>query len=196
MPHLTFTDANFQGVDPDQDDPMVITARITQYDVSKILIDQGSSVNILYWTTFQKMEFSEDVVAPFNEQIVGFAGERVDTRGYLDLRTPLGTGEHSKVLRVRFQLMEANTTYNALLGQPCLNAFGAIVSTPHLAMKFPFEKGVICTVRADQKTARQCYVAGLKMAPYVSQNKAKRPETILVDLDPRTNTDDRIEPQG
>lgn len=63
-------------------------------------------------------------------------------------------------------------------------------------MKFPSEKGIICTVKADQKTARQCYVAGLKMAPYISKRGAKQPETILVDLDPRTNTDDRIQPQG
>ncbi|WVZ02941.1 hypothetical protein V8G54_023747 [Vigna mungo] len=195
MPDITFTNADFHAPDPNQDDPMVITARIMQYDVSKVLIDKGSSVNILYWATFQKMELSEDTVAPFNEQILGFAGERMDTRGYLDLRTRLGTGENTKELRVRFLLVEANT-YNALLGRPCLNAFGADVSTPHLAMKFPSEKGIICTVRADQKTAQQCYVARLKMAPYVSQDKAKRLETILVDLDPRTNTDDQIEPQG
>ncbi|XP_014506386.1 uncharacterized protein LOC106766145 [Vigna radiata var. radiata] len=196
MPDIAFTNADFHAPDLDQDDPMVITARIAQYDVSKVLIDQGSSVNILYWSTFQKMEFSEDVVAPFNEQIVGFAGERVDTRGYLDLCTRLGTGECSKELRVRFLLVEANTTYNALLGRPCLNAFGAIVSTPHLAMKFPSEEGNICTVKVDQKTARQCYVARLKMIPFVPPNKAKQPETILVDLDPRTNTNDRFEPQG
>ncbi|XP_014517467.1 uncharacterized protein LOC106774959 [Vigna radiata var. radiata] len=151
MPNITFTDRDFHTADPKQDDPMVITARIAQYDVSKVLIDQGSSVNILYWTTFQKMELTEDAITPFHEQIVGFAGERVDTRGYLDLRTRLGTGGKAKELRVRFLLVEANTSYNALLGRPCLNAFGAIVSTPHLVMKFPSESGAICTIRADQK---------------------------------------------
>ncbi|XP_014499530.1 uncharacterized protein LOC106760626 [Vigna radiata var. radiata] len=193
MPDITFTDEDFHAPDPDQDDPMVITARIAEYDVSKVLIDQGSSVNILYWTTFQKMGLSEDIIAPFGEQIVGFAGERVDTRGYVDLRTRLGTGDRAKELRTRFLLVEAHTSYNALLGRPCLNAFGAIVSTPHLAMKFPSEEGKICTVRADQKIARQCYVASLKDKTY---RREKRSEAILVDLDPRTNTDDRIQPQG
>lgn len=60
-------------------------------------------------------------------------------------------------------------------------------------MKFPSAKGTICTIRADQKTARQCYVVGLKVTPYKG---GKRSETILVNLDPRTNTDDRIQPQG
>lgn len=79
---------------------MVITTEITRYEVSKVLIDQGSSVSILYWKTFQEMDFSDDLIVPFNEQIVGFAGERVDTRGYVDLRTRLGTrkeGEERKV---------------------------------------------------------------------------------------------------
>ncbi|XP_014492389.1 uncharacterized protein LOC106754837 [Vigna radiata var. radiata] len=139
------------------------------------------------------MEISEDMIAPFNEQIVGFAGERVDTRGYIDLRTHLGSEDGGKELRVRFLLVEANTSYNALLGRPCLNAFGVIVSTPHLAMKFPTDKGNICTVRADERTARQCYVAGLKVTPYRKEN---RTETILIDLDPRTNTDERIQLEG
>ncbi|XP_014499024.1 uncharacterized protein LOC106760107 [Vigna radiata var. radiata] len=147
MSDITFTDRDFHAPDPEQDDPMVITARIAEYDVSKVLIDQGSSVNILYWTTFQKMALAEEAITPFHEQIVGFAGERVDTRGYLDLRTRLGTGDQSKKICVRFLLVEANTSYNAILGRPCLNAFGAIVSTPHLAMKFPSGKGEICTVR-------------------------------------------------
>ncbi|XP_014511667.1 uncharacterized protein LOC106770368 [Vigna radiata var. radiata] len=79
MPDITFTDVDFHAPEPDQDDPMVITVEITLYDVSKVLIDHGSSVNILYWMTFLKMDLSEDIICPFNEQIVGFVGERVDT---------------------------------------------------------------------------------------------------------------------
>ncbi|XP_017423558.2 uncharacterized protein LOC108332762 [Vigna angularis] len=184
------------AVDPDHDDPMVITAEIARYDVKKVLIDQGSSVNILYWTTFLKMDLSEDLIAPFNEQIVGFVGERVDTRGYLDLRTRLGTGREARELRVRFLLVEANTSYNALVGRPCLNAFGGIVSTRHLAMKLPTERGTVCTVRADQRTTRQCYVAGLKVTPFMPPRRARGAETAAIDLDPRTNIDDHLHPQG
>ena len=58
----------------------------------KTLIDQGSSVDILYWKTFRKMGLSQDVVESFNEQIIGFLGERVDTREYIDLDTMFGEG--------------------------------------------------------------------------------------------------------
>lgn len=50
---ITFMNADFHAPDPDQDNPMVITMKIAIYGVSKVLVDQGSSVNILYWKTFQ-----------------------------------------------------------------------------------------------------------------------------------------------
>ncbi|XP_014515665.1 uncharacterized protein LOC106773494 [Vigna radiata var. radiata] len=85
MPPITFTDEDFHAPDPDQDDPMVINVEIARYGVGWVLVDQGSSVNILYWKTFLQFDMSEDLIVPYNEQIVGFAGERVDTRGYVDL---------------------------------------------------------------------------------------------------------------
>lgn len=82
MPTITFSDDDFHALDPEQDDPIVIMVEITRYGVSKVLVDQGSSVNILYWKTFQQMDISEDLIVPYDEQLVGFAGERVDIRGY------------------------------------------------------------------------------------------------------------------
>ncbi|XP_017416404.1 uncharacterized protein LOC108327183 [Vigna angularis] len=164
LPPITFIDEDFHAP---QDDHIVITAEISRCVISKVLVDQGSSINILYWKTFLQMDLSEDAICPFNEQIVGFIGERVNTHGYLDLRTQLGMDREAKEFRIRFLLVEAHTPYNALLGQPCLNAFGSVVSTPHLALKFPSDKGTICTVRADQRTTRECYNASLKVTPFV-----------------------------
>lgn len=130
MPPITFTSEDFHAPDLEQDDPMVITLEIACYEVSKVLIDQGSSVNILYWKTFQQMDLSDDLIVPFHEHIVGFAGERVDRRGYVDLRTRLGTSREGEEKKVWYLLVDANTSYNVLLGCPCLNSFGAIVSTP------------------------------------------------------------------
>jgi len=48
MPPIVFTDDDFHGLDHQQDDPMVITVEIENYAVKKVLVDQGSSVDILY----------------------------------------------------------------------------------------------------------------------------------------------------
>lgn len=196
MPPITFSDADFHAPDPEQDDPMVVTVEIARYGVSKVLVDQGSSINILYWKTFRQMDISKDLKVPFDEQLVGFAGERVDTRGYLDLWMRIGTGREGEEKKVRYLLVDANTSYNVLIGRPCLNSFGAIVSTPHLTMKYPTARGTICTVRADQKMARECYAAGLKMYPRETKRRTNGANVAMADLDPRTNTEDRLEPQG
>ena len=78
MPPITFTDEDFKALDLDHDDPMVISIEVAEYGIGKVLVDQGSSVNILYWKTFQKMNLSEDLIVSYNEQIVGFSGERVE----------------------------------------------------------------------------------------------------------------------
>jgi len=80
VPPITFTDDDFTAIDPAQDDPMVITVEIDKFAIAKVLVDQGSSVDILYWETFKKMQISEAEIQPYNEHIVGFSGERVDTR--------------------------------------------------------------------------------------------------------------------
>jgi len=52
MPSITFTDDDSQDLDHQQNDPMVITVEIENYAVKKVLVDQGSSVDILYWATY------------------------------------------------------------------------------------------------------------------------------------------------
>jgi len=55
LPPMLFTDEDFQEIDPDHDDPMVITIEIAKYAVMKTLVDQGSSVDILFWDTFKRL---------------------------------------------------------------------------------------------------------------------------------------------
>ena len=193
---------------------MVITVEIDKFAIAKVLVDRGSSVDILYWETFKKMQISEAEIQPYNEQIVGFSGERVDTRGYIDLFTTFGDDYLSKTINIRYLLVNANTSYNILLGRLSRNRLKGIVSTPHLAMKFPSINGDIATVYVDQKIARECYVASLKVEPtrqlYTTTNdrspsrRGRSPErrsrgrgsrrhlVALVNLDPRLD-DPRME---
>jgi len=216
IPPITFTDDNFTAIDPAQDDPMVITVEIDKFAIAKTLVDQGSSVDILYWETFKKMCISEADIQPYNEQIVGFSGERVDTKGYIDLYTNFGEedGLH-KTINVRYLQVNAQTSYNILLGRPSIKRLKAIVSTPHLAMKFPSANNDIATIHVDQKIARECYVASLKSEStrqlYTVNPKGRSPQRrgqsptrhserrtsrrhmiALVDLDPRMD-DPRME---
>jgi len=82
MPPIIFTDDDFHGLDHQQDDPMVIIVEIENYAVKKVLVDQGSSVDILYWATYQKLQLPDTAMVPYDEPIYGFSGEQVSTPSF------------------------------------------------------------------------------------------------------------------
>jgi len=112
------------------------------------------------------MSIPETEIQLYDDQIIGFSCERVDMRVYIDLYTTFGEGKYLCThIKLRYLLVNANTSYNILLGWSPINRLGAIISTPHLAMKFPFSSDDIVIVQVDQKVARERYVARLKVEP-------------------------------
>jgi len=165
MPPITFIDEDFKGVDSSQDDPMVISIDIDNFTIMKTLVDQGSLVDILYWKTFKAKRIPIEEMTPYDDHVVGFLGERVGTTEYIKLDTTFGLNKASKTLKIKYLVIDANTSYNIMLGRSSLNKLGAIVSTQHLAMKFPSLSGDIFTIQVDQKIARECYAKTLRVEP-------------------------------
>jgi len=67
MPWITFIDEDFTAIDSAQEDPIVITEEIDKFTITKVLVDQGSSVDILYWMTFKKMRIPKLEIQPYDE---------------------------------------------------------------------------------------------------------------------------------
>lgn len=150
MQPITFSNRDFHGVDPVQDEPMVISVEMHNCIVKKTLVDQGSSTDILYWNTFVQLGIPEEILEPYHEPLVGFSGERVMTKGCIDLYTRFGFDQKaSREIKIRYIVVHANTSYKILPGRPSINTLRAIVSTPHLCMKFPSRDGQVITVHAD-----------------------------------------------
>jgi len=191
MPPITFTSDDFHGLDHQQDDPMVITVEIGNYAVKKVLVDQGNSVDILYWATYQKLQLPNTAMVPYDEPIYGFSGEQASTRGYIDIHIVFCDRAQTKTIPIRFLIVDAPTSYNVLLGRPSLNTLDAVVSTPHLAMKFPSPSSDILTVHCNQRLARECCMASLRpQLPIQQTNHIERQPGFGIalsgeDLDPR-----------
>jgi len=77
----------------------------------------------------------------------------VNTKGYIDLVARFGRGGATRKNKIRYMVVHACTSYNALLGRSSLNKLVAIVSTPHLVVKFPTEKDEIKTIYVNQRDA-------------------------------------------
>lgn len=80
----------------------------------------------------------------------------------MEQRTTFGSGLNAKTIMVRYMIVNSSSSYNVIIGRHSLNALNAVVSTPHLTMKYPMSDGRIGVVKADQTTARKCYEDSLR----------------------------------
>ena len=63
------------------DDAIVITLLIADYTTRRVLVDNGSSADILYYPAFQQMRLGRDQLRPVNSPLVGFDGMKVQPMG-------------------------------------------------------------------------------------------------------------------
>jgi len=165
---LVFTRADLRGVLPHNNDPVVISVVTAGRRVHRVLIDQGSSADVMFWSTFNKLQLSPDQLRPYTGCLYSFAGDLVRVRGHLELRTTFADDVSSCTANVKYLVVDAPSAYNMLLGRPVLNWVGAIASTRHLKMKLPSLGGTVITIKSDQKEPKRCYKNNLIMKGAVS----------------------------
>ncbi|VFQ79160.1 unnamed protein product [Cuscuta campestris] len=133
---IVFTDRDLPPTGEDHNDPLVITMDINGVDVARVLVDTGSSVNILYLETFQKLRLCRTQLEPLKTPLSGFTGDTVEAEGSIVLPVELGSGEKTVWKKMRFIVVDIKCVHNAILGRPGINKVGAVISMPHLCMKF------------------------------------------------------------
>jgi len=105
-PAISFIEEDFESVDKNLDDPMVISIVATNFLVKKVLVDQGSLANFLYLSTLKKIEIPEKKLRPFDENLIGFSGEQAGVRGYVELLTSFGTAPNVKTIHIRYLVID------------------------------------------------------------------------------------------
>ncbi|VFQ73339.1 unnamed protein product, partial [Cuscuta campestris] len=158
---ITFTDRDLPATGEDHNDPLVITMDMGGVDVSRVLVDTGSSVNILYLEAFEKLKLCRTRLEPLKTPLSGFTGDSVEAEGSILLTCELGTGDQVVQKQMRFVVVNTKCVHNAILGRPGINKVRGVISMAHLCMKF-YTPGGIGQVRGDQKKARHCYLEGVK----------------------------------
>ncbi|XP_052172226.1 uncharacterized protein LOC127788156 [Diospyros lotus] len=156
---ISFSDSDLPGY-PTRNDPLVITAELGKWELRRILVDPGSSSEILYRQAFLGMGYEMTQLRAAKVPLVGFDGEAVYSEGIIQL--PLTVGRGSRTSRVMLDILVADvpSAYNMILGRSGLNALRAIPSTYHMMMKFPTDRGT-GEVWGDLRLARECYMASI-----------------------------------
>ena len=158
---ITFSDLDLEGCQHPYDDPLVVRAVVANKTVHRVLVDNGSSADIIFASALDKMGIGREKLDPVNTHMRGFSGEKVLPLGSIQLVLTLGEPPCQATTTTRFLIVDAPSAYNMLLGRPSLNAIKAIPSAYHMRIKFPTVSGV-GMVRRDQRVAKECYSASMK----------------------------------
>ncbi|GAV57819.1 hypothetical protein CFOL_v3_01355 [Cephalotus follicularis] len=142
------------------DDPVVVTLQVKLFTMKIILLDNGSSADILYKHAFDQLRIPADHLRPIKTPLVGFVREMVHPLGSINLSVVVGTAPRQTQVQITFPVIDTPSPYNDIVGRPGLNLMEVIVLTRHLVMEFPTRFGV-GEVRGDQQVVRQCYKAAI-----------------------------------
>jgi hypothetical protein len=72
---ITFTEADINRVSFPHTDAMVITTYIDKWNVTRVLVDNGSRAEILFLSTFEQMGLNKKPLKEVSKHMYGFGGK-------------------------------------------------------------------------------------------------------------------------
>jgi hypothetical protein len=152
--------------------PLVVDPIIGNARFSKVLMDGGSSLNILYAHTLRLLGIGLDQLRPSTTPFHGVApGKRVQPLGQIDLPVWFGTSKNFRKETLTFEVVGFRGAYHAILGRPCYAKFMAVPNYTYLKMKMLGPNGVI-TVGSSIEHAFDCDVECVEHAEALALDEA------------------------
>jgi hypothetical protein len=152
--------------------PLVVNPVIRNARFSKVLMDGGSSLNILYVHTLHLLGIGLDQLLPKMTPFHGVTpGKRVQPLGQIDLPIWFGTPDHFRKETLTFEVVGFRGAYHSILVRPCYAKFMAVPKYTYLKMKMPGPKGVI-TVDSSIEHAFDCVVECVEHAEALALDEA------------------------
>jgi len=127
----------------------VVTLRIGGYDVKRVLVDQGSVVEIMYPDLYKGLILKLEDLTAYDSPLVSFEGKTVTPRGQIKLLIQTG----SDMVEVDFIVVDAYSPYTAIMTRPWLHTLGAVFSTLHQNVKY-LSEGQVKENVGNQSMAR------------------------------------------
>ncbi|XP_065635074.1 uncharacterized protein LOC136069902 [Quercus suber] len=124
---LSFSDEDKIRTIQPHDDALVVTLRIGGYDLKRVMVDQGSAVEIMYPDLYRGLNLKPDDLTPYCSPLVSFEGRIVTPKGQMWLLVQTG----SEVVEVDFIVVDVYSLYTAIVARPWLHTLGAVSSTLH-----------------------------------------------------------------
>ncbi|XP_070003296.1 uncharacterized protein [Nicotiana sylvestris] len=134
---LTFSKEDIEALSQPHNDALVIFILLNKVQVKRVLMDPGSSTNIIRSRVVEQLELLDQII-PASRVLNGFNMASETTKG----ETILPVNVAGTIQDTKFHVIEGDMRYNALLGWPWIHSMRAVPSTLHQMMKFPTKDGV------------------------------------------------------
>lgn len=140
-----FSDDDYPKDSVTRSGPLTVQLDIVGQAVRKVLVDNESSVDIIFRHTLGRMILdgqeevrnAKDIRGPLND----FGNHAVPIQGTIDLPTTFGTSPQEVTTLVKYYIIDITSSYNVIIGRPTLFYLGAIISMAHMKVKFPTNNG-------------------------------------------------------
>ncbi|XP_013589138.1 PREDICTED: uncharacterized protein LOC106297449 [Brassica oleracea var. oleracea] len=138
--HISFSAADTRGISMLHNDPLLIDIGIGECQVTKVVVDTGSSVDFIFRDTLDRMGIDLRDMKPSSRTLTGFNGsseQMIET-----IRLPVYAGDVTWT--VKFSVIRAK------------------------CVKFPGKERTTQTIRGDRRAAREQLIAAIKLQQLVS----------------------------
>ncbi|XP_022558240.2 uncharacterized protein LOC111206148 [Brassica napus] len=157
MDEISFTAKEQGKVLTPHHDALVISLIIANCLEKRILVDNGSSGNIIFQAAYKDQGLEEGALTQRVTPLIGFSGEVKQTAGEITLPV-YAEGIN---MSTKFLVVDSDSSYNMILGLPWIHGMGAIPWTLDQMVKFPTSWD-IKAIRGDQEYSRSCYQTNMK----------------------------------
>ncbi|XP_074346775.1 uncharacterized protein LOC141685582 [Apium graveolens] len=117
---ITFMERESRWVHHPHNDALVITMLIGTMNVHRVFLDNESSANILYYSTYKKFGFPDSDMNFEDAHVYGFTGEAIRVMGSIRVPVTLGEGALSITQMIDFKVLDQESVHNVLVGRPWL----------------------------------------------------------------------------
>jgi hypothetical protein len=139
----------------------------------KTLINEGSSLNIIFTETLSKMEFDFSKMTACKEPFYGVVpGKAAYPIGRACLPVTFGMEENFITEYLTFEVADFSSSYHAIFGRPMLAKFMAIPHHTYLIMKMPALNGIL-SILGDIMVSYNCESATVELVGVLDRQPTK-----------------------
>ena len=123
---------------------LVLDPIVDGFHLTRVFMDGGSSLNLLYQDTVRKMGIDPSRIKPTRKTFKGvIPGVEASCTGSITLDVVFGSPDNFRSEELIFDIVPFRSGYHALLGRTAFAKFNAVPHYAYLKLKMPGPRGVI-----------------------------------------------------